>query len=535
MNGTAEMPWVVPVLVSDGEQGSAWDNGEALERALDQRTDGAYANVRVPPGTYTIDRTLTLHTGQYLIGSGPTSTAIRLAADSNCALLETEGFASHKGQNHWNVADGVPHGFGVEAIRFDGNAAENPDGGDGLRIYGKRYILRDVLVMETRGVGIYSECARLGGQEGWRDAPSAFWDNVRTRNTGSHAVLFRGPHDSVISSLICQGAGTVTEIRTVEGSLKPVPLRRPDVDGVVFDARTGDPEHFGDDMTVEKPQGSYAGGCRVRYLHSYGHSGVGVRFVAHCYCDEVEGHNCVKEGVVVESSRCTFGLINAQQNDTQMPGALGPGETRADEGYFNVRISGSYNQISRLATMDRKPANLSNVREPKPVGGGVKITGSRNTISSARLFGAADKDAEIDASESDTAVLYRKLFGAPEEEMHERLQLEHWPMLGRCGAQLEGNYNTLHGQVFKYHVGTALRTGGPSVKTTKGQDVRLNIEDCAVGWEAVLKVRGSRFSIRAKRCDPSWPIPPPTESNVLELWNNDDLVWPPSTGSRGGW
>ena len=84
-------------------------------------------------------------------------------------MLKTENFDVLAGTNKRSVNSGVPYGFRIEGITFDG---QNPKkaAGDGLKIYGKRYILRDVVLVNIPGVGIHSECGSGGGTGAIGDA-----------------------------------------------------------------------------------------------------------------------------------------------------------------------------------------------------------------------------------------------------------------------------------------------------------------------------------------------------------------------------
>gem|GEM_PF-3696482 len=336
-------------------------NGETDDTKAIRAALSASSAVHVPPGTYVISSPLIVKSSQRLFGAGSAQTTILLADSANCNMLETENFDVLTGTNKRSVNSGVPHGFCVEGITFDG---QNPKkaAGDGLKIYGKRYILRDVALVNIPGVGIHSECGSGGGTGAIGDAmPEAIVEDVHIYRTGSHGFRYRGPNDALISSLFIAGAGWDD--------------KKIGKDGIVFER-----------------------GADVRFIHSYSNRGVAVRFKAQCRCEFIIGETSWQEGIVVDCSSSTFGCLYAFYNDR-----IGTGK------FYDIRIAGENNQISRLYVkgLPHKLTQASWI--PKSSlgcsAGGLRVTGRNNIIDNAFITGSRSK-APVGASlEADGTVL----------------------------------------------------------------------------------------------------------------------------------
>lgn len=166
------------------------DDTEALQRAIDMVRDTG-GMVTLPPGTYLTGK-LILHSRVHLRGAGGDATTLKLAPGSNSAILETVDFDLHNG------TDGGPTLFSVRDLTLDGNRAQNPKTGYGLRIYGYGYELSDIIVFNCQSDGIYS----AWGETAALPTPlshqmEARLSGVRSHENGGHGFNFAGPHDSL--------------------------------------------------------------------------------------------------------------------------------------------------------------------------------------------------------------------------------------------------------------------------------------------------------------------------------------------------
>jgi len=211
------------------------DDAAAIQSAIDDVA--AFGGmVFFPRGTYAIGSTLSLPSGVYLEGESRASTTLFLMDTRNIPMLDSAGFSMLTGQNKWFVgADNVPWGFGIVRMQIDGNR-DNNAAGDGVRFYGKSYLIYDVLIRDCAGIGLCSEAGTTVGQADFRDMPESIIGPLWVRNCGSHGVLYRGPHD-----------GNFTMLHTAYNS--------------------------GDGFRSER-SATYDGFCKVGFLHGYANTGL---------------------------------------------------------------------------------------------------------------------------------------------------------------------------------------------------------------------------------------------------------------------
>ena len=186
--------------VGDG----ATDDTRALQKALDA-AGAAGGLVLVPAGVY-LTRRLVLHSNVHLRGAGSEATVLRLHPGANSALLETADFGSLTGTD----STGGAAGFSVRDLTLDGNKAANPTGGAGLRIYGCRYELSELIVVNCRQDGVYSEWGTSAAMPAPSHQMEARLTGLRVHDNEGDGFSFRGPHDSMFVNCLAfqnQGAG----------------------------------------------------------------------------------------------------------------------------------------------------------------------------------------------------------------------------------------------------------------------------------------------------------------------------------------
>lgn len=172
------------------------DDTSAIQSAINAANSGGGGWVVFPQGTY-ISTTLTMYSNVQLLGSGPTSTTIKLKNSTNAALIQGSNFTSlAAGDTTGGISD-----WSVSNMTLDGNKANNGTTGYGIRVYGYRYVLRDLHIKDFFTNGIYSQWASASSEN-----MEARIDNVRVYSSvtangdGSGAnVYWLGPHDSVFT------------------------------------------------------------------------------------------------------------------------------------------------------------------------------------------------------------------------------------------------------------------------------------------------------------------------------------------------
>lgn len=198
--------------------GQATANGAAIQAAIDAAatlTRGGQVRIsRITEVRSGGVSALTLKSGVHLAGPGvggdifgnSRGSVLRLNAGANQDLVRTENFAALTGQ----TAPGTePTRFGIRDLVLDGNKAGNSSGKP-LRIYGRCYSIRNVIVQNGAEGGVYSEWVGGGYQM------ESYWSDVQIFDcVGDDSLSFYGPHDShFVSVVVARGTGKGIDINT---------------------------------------------------------------------------------------------------------------------------------------------------------------------------------------------------------------------------------------------------------------------------------------------------------------------------------
>lgn len=317
-----------------GTGASAATNDAAFAAAIAEAVARGGDVVNIGPGTWNLTQ-ITLKTGVHLIGRGSGATKLFQAANSSKHFIITDQFAALTGNNMWFTSEGVPYGFGLDAMTVDGNRA-NQIAGHGVAIYGKGYTIGyDLKIVNAKEVGFYSECGYKGGQTIEQDMPEGSIGKVQVYKSGKEGFVFRGPHDQPIHDVSVSQAGqdgTYDGVR-IEGKLN------------VFNGLT------------------YVTGS----IHAYACTGRGITVNTGLHAAMLTGESNVRDGVVLEAAGetvghigaffCDIDLIEAYKNDTGGTGT-----------YWNVRISGSSAKVEANITVSAAAA------------GGLRVNGNLNRV-----------------------------------------------------------------------------------------------------------------------------------------------------------
>lgn len=167
------------------------DAAAGLQAAVDAAAAVGGGIVYIGPGTCRTKSTITLKTDVRIIGAGRGATTIKAWDASNLpALIQTQGYAGLVGTN---TIGGVVHA-GLSDLTLDGNKANNPSGGDGLRWYGCLPVMERITVRYFKGSGVVSEYHNSDVRE---DGVEGIWHSVITHDNDGSGVEWAGPHDSV--------------------------------------------------------------------------------------------------------------------------------------------------------------------------------------------------------------------------------------------------------------------------------------------------------------------------------------------------
>lgn len=171
-------------------------------------------NVKLSRGTYLIEEAVIVDDHQILEGSGRQNTVLKLKASTDINVIESEAFNTLTTTNVWLTSGGVNYGFEIRNLQIDGNKTGVSTGGHGMALYGKNFIVDNVLVRDCKKTGIFSEAGDAVGQTDYTDLPEAHFGKIWCRNNTSHGMQYRGPHDGVIEYLSANengGWGLLTE------------------------------------------------------------------------------------------------------------------------------------------------------------------------------------------------------------------------------------------------------------------------------------------------------------------------------------
>jgi len=180
----------------------------AIQQAIED-TKGTKKAVLIPYGVFEISSTLTIYRYTKLFGVGKDLSTIKLANGANVDVVKTYMFDTYKGTTVTGSTEiaanlGVPIAFELRDLSIDGNF-DNNTAGYGLRLYGKHFVLDNVIVKRCAEVGVYTEYGTNYIYEA-EDTPETFI-NLEVHETGGENFIFNGPADISITRLYCGWAG----------------------------------------------------------------------------------------------------------------------------------------------------------------------------------------------------------------------------------------------------------------------------------------------------------------------------------------
>ena len=137
--------------------------------------------VYFPAGTYRITRTISLPAFVQICGEDPQTSTIYLGDNSNCTMIETEGFQKfvQEKKAEWYDTSNVPQGFGIKNIKLFGNKYDNHNTtGNGLSIYGYGFTIDNVWVDAAAQDGVYVDWKAMNteSEETYNHGSSKFFE-----------------------------------------------------------------------------------------------------------------------------------------------------------------------------------------------------------------------------------------------------------------------------------------------------------------------------------------------------------------------
>jgi hypothetical protein len=271
----------------------------------------------------------------------PLNSAIFAASQ---AVVMTAGFTQDA--NLWNYYEPYPAGLhmgvSIRDLTIDGNRA-NVANANGLMIYGGKWRLDGVGVINTSGHGIWTECGSVGSSilgddlDDYLNMHESTAGTIFLSNNDKHGWFYRGPNDSRIDNVQIKISGWAA--------------------------------FYQDDAATIN-----AGGIKIGTLHPYA-----------CQCDYADNYMVVLHDAIVDrlyADSSAKGGVLLKGNQTQINQVLGflNNQTFAGD-YYTVLMQSASNQIGILR--DR-----ANNFGSGAAGGALKISGQYNIVENVRLSGA---------------------------------------------------------------------------------------------------------------------------------------------------
>ena len=211
--------YVIPVR-QEGEK----NDSPAIKRALDQIKDTGGC-LFLPENNYLINEPIVIYKNVTYLGRGVGQTTVTVEKGANCDAFVTHMFDSYKDQKHYDDLlsayfgpnSDLPQNFEIRGLTIDGNAnfkienstdmtykATGNTQGNGIRIFGKRYIIRDVQIQNVAQIGFYTEFN--SPEETSVDKSYNYFictkiDGLRVISTGEEGLIYRGPSDQEVDGL----------------------------------------------------------------------------------------------------------------------------------------------------------------------------------------------------------------------------------------------------------------------------------------------------------------------------------------------
>ncbi len=174
------------------------NNSTAFQDAVDALELLGGGVLNVPPGTWRAN---------FKVGSKITvrghgrASILKAVAGSNAAVIEGDDFATLTGKTY--AAGDINAGsnyINLENITIDGDKATQASGW-GIRLWGRSYNWKNVIVQNCKSGGIWTEFTTHPG-DSIEDALESYFTDIKTNNNDGNGWTYRGPHDSHITNFV---------------------------------------------------------------------------------------------------------------------------------------------------------------------------------------------------------------------------------------------------------------------------------------------------------------------------------------------
>lgn len=170
------------------------DDAAAINAAITAANAAGGGDVFLPEGTYVVGASLLIKEHVRLVGAGRDASIIKAKASTSVNVIRTANYEANGGTPRWSI----------EGLSIDGNRG-NGATGRGIDVDGYIFVIRDVLIHDTSGIGLKSQKTHtetVGQQE------MGFIENIRLESCEGGLLSISGPVDSILTNVVGWRNGT---------------------------------------------------------------------------------------------------------------------------------------------------------------------------------------------------------------------------------------------------------------------------------------------------------------------------------------
>lgn len=177
------------------------DDTAAIQAAIDAVEAAGGGAVVLGAGTYRGN--VLVGSRVALVGEGSGQTTLKAVAGSDDDVVRGKGFLTWTGTNKQTPETRGDNYVQLVGLTIDGDKATNSSG-IGVRLWGRCYLFRDLVVQHCAEDGIWTEFTThdTGNPE---DALEAYYADIKTILNDGNGWTYRGPHDSILSRYVTMG------------------------------------------------------------------------------------------------------------------------------------------------------------------------------------------------------------------------------------------------------------------------------------------------------------------------------------------
>lgn len=172
------------------------NDSPAIQKAINAAALAGGGVVYFPPGTYRAN--ILIKSKVILEGAGTNITILKSRSNINKSVIQSDNFDKWSG----TATFGGNVDFEIRRMTIDGSKSTNLVAGCGIRVYGKRFRLAEIVVQNAREDGIYTEWGGVASYANPSEDQEAWVLNVKTIFNGGNGWSFHGPGDINVNGMI---------------------------------------------------------------------------------------------------------------------------------------------------------------------------------------------------------------------------------------------------------------------------------------------------------------------------------------------